>query len=115
MTLNVEYNQLDALLQATINQNGDTADETTGYSPFPGSINALVFATHSYLPVLKRSQGLIPEFVNPKYADVEKCVFKKPTRLECMMQDFPKLYGNKKKRNWVQITLSTENSSFFER
>lgn len=33
----------------------------------------------------------MPEFVNPKYADKEKRMFKKPTRLECMMQDFPKL------------------------
>jgi UDP-sugar pyrophosphorylase len=29
------------------------------------------------------------EFVNPKYKDDTKTVFKKPTRLECMMQDFP--------------------------
>ena len=33
----------------------------------------------------------MPEFVNPKYANAERTVFKKPTRLECMMQDFPKL------------------------
>lgn len=31
----------------------------------------------------------MPEFVNPKYTDNTKTVFKKPTRLECMMQDFP--------------------------
>jgi len=31
----------------------------------------------------------MPEFVNPKYKDAEKTIFKKPTRLECMMQDFP--------------------------
>lgn len=31
-------------------------------------------------------QGLVPEFVNPKYADASKNRFKKPTRLECMMQ-----------------------------
>ena len=31
------------------------------------------------------------EFVNPKYADKEKTTFKKPTRLECMMQDYPKI------------------------
>jgi len=31
------------------------------------------------------------EFVNPKYADEAKTVFKKPTRLECMMQDYPKV------------------------
>lgn len=31
----------------------------------------------------------MPDFVNPKYKDSSKTVFKKPTRLECMMQDFP--------------------------
>jgi UDP-sugar pyrophosphorylase len=31
----------------------------------------------------------MPEFVNPKYKDSGKTTFKKPTRLECMMQDFP--------------------------
>jgi len=35
----------------------------------------------------------MPEFVNPKYADAAKTAFKKPTRLECMMQDYPKLLG----------------------
>ena len=36
--------------------------------------------------------GIIAEFVNPKYADAERRVFKKPTRLETMMQDLPKLF-----------------------
>ena len=36
---------------------------------------------------------MMAEFVNPKYADKEKQVFKKPTRLECMMQDYPKTLG----------------------
>ena len=31
------------------------------------------------------------EFVNPKYADSSKTTFKKPARLECMMQDYPKV------------------------
>jgi hypothetical protein len=31
--------------------------------------------------------GLVPEFVNPKYADGSKMMFQRPTRLECMMQD----------------------------
>ena len=35
--------------------------------------------------------GVVDEFVNPKYKDDAKCDFKKPTRLECMMQDYPKL------------------------
>jgi len=29
--------------------------------------------------------------VNPKYKDALKDVFKSATRLECMMQDYPKL------------------------
>ena len=37
--------------------------------------------------------GAMPEFVNPKYADASKEVFKAPARLECMMQDFPKMLG----------------------
>lgn len=35
MTINVEYNQLDPLLRATINPEGDVNDDT-GFSPFPG-------------------------------------------------------------------------------
>jgi UDP-sugar pyrophosphorylase len=35
----------------------------------------------------------VPEFVNPKYADAAKSVFKKAARLECMMQDHPKVLG----------------------
>lgn len=36
-------------------------------------------------------QGVVVEFVNPKYKAGSRTDFKKPTRLECMMQDFPKL------------------------
>jgi len=42
-------------------------------------------------------QGLVPEFVNPKYADASKTKFKKPTRLECMMQEHPKVLGPESK------------------
>lgn len=41
-----------------------------------------------------RTKGVITEFVNPKYADETKTKFKAPTRLECMMQDYPKLLEN---------------------
>jgi hypothetical protein len=38
-------------------------------------------------------QGVVVEFVNPKYKDEKlRTEFKKPTRLECMMQDIPKLF-----------------------
>lgn len=87
-TINVEYNQLDPLLRASGSPDGDVNDDS-GYSPFPGNINQLLFNLNEYTKVLERTKGAMPEFVNPKYADADKTVFKKPTRLECMMQDFP--------------------------
>jgi UDP-sugar pyrophosphorylase len=36
---------------------------------------------------------VISEFVNPKYADATRTAFKSSTRLECMMQDYPKALG----------------------
>jgi UDP-sugar pyrophosphorylase len=88
-TINVEYNQLDPLLRATGFPDGDVNDKTTGFSPFPGNINQLLFKLEPYSKALDSTQGLMPEFVNPKYKDEAKTVFQKPTRLECMMQDFP--------------------------
>ena len=92
LTLNVEYNQLDPLLRATVSPEGDVANEQ-GFSLFPGNINVLVIKLNSYVRILERSSGIIAEFVNPKYADEAKTTFKKPTRLETMMQDLPKLFG----------------------
>jgi len=91
MTLNVEYNQLDPLLKSTISPEGDVAGEN-GYSLFPGNINVLVVRNEPYVRILKETEGIIAEFVNPKYADAERNHFKKPTRLETLMQDLPKLF-----------------------
>jgi UDP-sugar pyrophosphorylase len=91
VTINVEYNQLDPLLRATTQPEGDVNDES-GFSPFPGNINQLLFKLDSYVQTLVESQGAVPEFVNPKYSDSSKTQFKKPTRLECMMQDLPRLF-----------------------
>lgn len=92
LTLNVEYNQLDPLLRDTVSPEGDVPNEQ-GFSMFPGNINVLVIKTSSYVEILKQTKGIIAEFVNPKYADEAKTTFKKPTRLETMMQDLPKLFG----------------------
>ncbi|KAL3641203.1 hypothetical protein CASFOL_016171 [Castilleja foliolosa] len=89
MVINVEYNQLDPLLRATGNPDGDVNCET-GYSPFPGNINQLIFEIGPYLEELSKTGGAIKEFVNPKYKDSTKTAFKSSTRLECMMQDYPK-------------------------
>jgi hypothetical protein len=61
-----------------------------GWSPFPGNINQLVLKLSSYVPQLAATGGNISEFVNPKYKDASKTAFKSSTRLECMMQDYPK-------------------------
>jgi UDP-sugar pyrophosphorylase len=96
LTLNVEYNQLDPLLRATVSPEGDVPNEE-GFSMFPGNINVLVIRLASYVRILEQSEGIIAEFVNPKYADETKTSFKKPTRLETMMQDLPKLFGSDEK------------------
>jgi len=91
LVINVEYNQLDPLLSQN-NGKGDVPDPSTGYSPFPGNSNILILELSSYLHTLRgEDQGVVTEFVNPKYADESRMKFKKATRLECMMQDFPKL------------------------
>lgn len=94
-TINVEYNMLDPLLRATGHPDGDVNDKETGFSPFPGNINQLLFKAKPYSETLERTKGKMPEFVNPKYKDEAKTVFKKPTRLECMMQDFPTVLEGK--------------------
>jgi UDP-sugar pyrophosphorylase len=91
LTLNVEYNQLDPLLRATVSPEGDVPNER-GFSLFPGNINLLVIRLAPYLKVLQSSGGIIAEFVNPKFADSSRTTFKKPARLETMMQDLPKLF-----------------------
>ena len=90
-TANVEYNQIDALLKATVEPRGDVAGPgPDGFSPYPGSINQLLFSLGPYEAKLRKTGGTMPEFVNPKYTDSSKTTFKSPTRLECMMQDYPK-------------------------
>lgn len=96
ITINVEYNQLEPLLKATWNKDGDVKD-ANGFSHFPGNLNVLIYKVDTYLDTLDRTQGLIPEFVNPKYKDSNRDVFKSATRLECMMQDFPKLLDKEAK------------------
>ncbi|KAG7353957.1 UDP-sugar pyrophosphorylase [Nitzschia inconspicua] len=93
LVINVEYNQLDPLLRSQGDGEGDVADPSTGFSPFPGNANNLVIELGAYAKTLHgEDQGVVIEFVNPKYKDGSRTEFKKPTRLECMMQDIPKLF-----------------------
>ena len=90
MTINIEYNQLDPLLRSSGFPEGDVNDPDTGFSVYPGNVNQLLFQLDPYVAVLRETKGVMGEFVNPKYTDNTKTAFKKPTRLECMMQDYPK-------------------------
>ena len=39
---------------------------------------------------MEEMNNLVPDFVNPKYVDQTRTKFKHITRLECLLQDFPK-------------------------
>lgn len=91
ITINVEYNHLEPLLKEAGIDEGDPA--TTECSPFPGNANILMFQLQGYQNVLERSKGSIPEFVNPKYSDSSRTTFKSPTRLECLMQELPRMFN----------------------
>jgi UDP-sugar pyrophosphorylase len=87
---NIEYNQLDSLFKEKYNGIGDIPNKN-GFCDFPGNLNVLVFNLKPYLNVITEANGLVPEFVNPKYVDETRKKFKAPTRLETLMQDVPKL------------------------
>lgn len=101
LTINVEYNQLDPLLRATVSPEGDVPDGR-GHSRFPGNINLLVIRMEPYLRVLESTRGIIAEFVNPKFTDASRTAFKKPARLETLMQDLPKFFVSGEK---VGVTI----------
>lgn len=88
---NVEYNQLEPLMKAA-GQPGDVADPATGMSPYPGNLNVYIVKNTSYKSILDQTDGIIEEFINPKYSDSDptKNTFKSSTRSERMMQDLAK-------------------------
>ncbi len=104
----MEYNQLDPLLRANGYPDGDVNDQKTGFSPFPGNINQLLFQLKPYTKAIERTKGAMPEFVNPKYADDAKTIFKKPTRLECMMQDFPTILNSEESKHVGFTSISAD-------
>ena len=80
----MEYNQWDLLV--TVDPRGDVAGSDGVHSPYPGNINRSS-PSRAVSQTLEKTRGVMGEFVNPKYADATKTTFKKPARLECMMQD----------------------------
>jgi UDP-sugar pyrophosphorylase len=95
LTANVEYNEMEALLGGRpepVHATADSETKSRGVSLFPGNINCFVVEASSYLQVLEDTEGLVGEFINPKYQPgSNRSVFAKPTRIESMMQDYAKL------------------------
>lgn len=115
ITINIEYNQFESLIKQSFNKDGDIANKKTGYSYFPGNTNTIVVNLKRYCDILQITKGLVPEFVNPKYTDESKTKFKSPTRLECMLQDFPLLLSKSDKvgftnyPNWFCFSTCKNN------
>ena len=54
LVINVEYNQLDALLKSKWNPEGDVPNDE-GWSHFPGNTNTLIFKIPEYVEVLNKT------------------------------------------------------------
>ena len=65
-----------------------------------------------YVEVLAASGGVVPEFVNPKYSDASRSGFKKPTRLECMMQDLPWLLHRHAPPHAAPVSFTAMDGAF---
>jgi len=62
----------------------------TGYVCVPGKHQSVGDQDEPYRQILVNTSGVMSEFVNSKCIDATRTTFKKPTILECMMQDYPK-------------------------
>ena len=100
VVVNVEYNFLKGMLEG-----GDVADPASedGYSAYPGNANNLILDFPAYKSAITGpTEGVVSEFVNPKFKEDGR-QFKKPTRLECMMQDLPYLLSSGDEHGFVQF------------
>jgi UDP-sugar pyrophosphorylase len=86
---NIEYNLIEKYFG------------TDNNSRFPGNINILVVKCSIYAQILHSSEGIVPEFVNPKYDS--KGDFQSPVRLECMMQDLPILFPTSARVGFTEL------------
>ncbi|SBT71701.1 UTP--glucose-1-phosphate uridylyltransferase, putative [Plasmodium malariae] len=92
--VNIEYNLLGSIIEQT---NNKELVDTEGYSLYPGNTGAILFEITKYNEILKKTKGIVPEYMNPKYTDNTRQYFMHPTRVESMMQDFAYLYFSHEK------------------
>ncbi|SCM23246.1 UTP--glucose-1-phosphate uridylyltransferase, putative [Plasmodium chabaudi adami] len=87
--VNIEYTIFESILKNLSKK--DVVDKD-GCSLYSGNTNSLIFEIQKYNEILKQTNGIVPEYINPKYSDDNKQNFVSPARIECMMQDFVYLY-----------------------
>ncbi|CCW70817.1 unnamed protein product [Phytomonas sp. Hart1] len=92
-TVNIEYNAFEDVARTLTEEKGDHAAVNSKYSPFPGNINTLILKLPIYAERLQASKGQVPEFINPKFTDDTRRKFKKPCRVESLMQDIALLFS----------------------
>ncbi|SOV74416.1 UTP--glucose-1-phosphate uridylyltransferase, putative [Plasmodium sp. gorilla clade G3] len=101
MTVNLEYNIFHSLLSS----NGiKELIEKDGFSLYPGNTSAILYEINKYNEILKKTNGNIPEYVNPKYMDNTRDHFKSPTRIESMMQDIALHFYEHKNNKTMKVS-----------
>lgn len=94
VTRNIEYNVFESVARSLTEEGGDVAAKGSPYSAYPGSINTLICQLAPYAERVRATCGIVPEFINPKYADSSRRRFKKPARVESLMQDVALLFAH---------------------
>lgn len=91
------------MLKGLFKDIGGEPKDSEGYSLYPGNINSFAIKISSYNDTLNHTKGHISQFINPKYADQKKVNLNSSARLECLMQDYPKLLANCDKVGFTDI------------
>jgi len=80
-----------ALADLFFKPHGGEPVQPDGWSYYQTNINGICLNLSDYHDNLNKTQGLVAEFINPKYEDETKTKFKSAARLETKMPDYPRL------------------------
>lgn len=98
-TISVDYEQLEALTKQC---GGDSPDEATGFSQFPGATNQFVVNIGRYVANLEQTNGILPEFVvRAEHGTL--------AHLECRMQDLSTILSGRDALKVGYTCLPQEN------
>lgn len=83
-----------ALAEVFFKPHGGEPVQPDGWSYYQTNINGICLSLPEYHENLCKTQGLVAEFINPKYEDESKTKFKSAARLETKLPDYPRLLEN---------------------